>query len=402
MVTTTTGMSLSAASDYLSLLGGSPGINSEVEVVRSREIGRSVIDQLSLNIAISDVTYPNSIVKAINFVILDRLRRGIRTLRIAEANFPETSIGLNFFLHVTDESGGFRVTGPDGEIGTGRVGEPFVSGPISFTAAVISPTKGARFNLAPKHIEEALKSYLESLIVTSLGSANKSTNIIQIVYKANDPGLSSDVVNTLMDEYEARGREWKKTRGQAYSDLIQKRYEEATKTLAEAEAALENYQNEHGVVDLSEEAGIALSGISRREMELADIELRLSMFRDLKSDLESKIDSDEFTIPPSLAGDPLIQQLASDHARLMVEINDLLLDYTTGHPRVIAKMGAITSVRQNIIDVVNSTISGLTSRQSELSKLIGGMEIDLYRMPGVERQLVDLRRDRDVADGHIR
>lgn len=394
---TSQGTGLGLAGEFFTLGGQNPMINSEVEIIRSRGIALSVIDELDLRLTVTDVTHGGPLTKAIMFVLSDRLKRGLRELRMDDVVFPQESIDKSFFLTYTDDSGNFRVTGPSGNLGTGHLGEPFVTESLAFTVTSMTGPAGTRFELKPRSAFETLRSYREQLTVNTLGGATR-TNLISVNYRDTSPSLASDVVNAIITEYNRRDTEWKAEMSESQTELIEDRLAESLRELQEAEDELEAYKNLTGVVSLPEEARLLVMDLSEREAERIDVELRLSLIRDIHTRLASAMEEDEFAIPPSLTGDQVIQQLAADHARLMVELENLLLDYTENHPLVIAKRRAIRQVRESILEAIGATINGLVEQRMDLTGVIGGLEQRLYAIPGVERDLLELQRRREVAE----
>jgi uncharacterized protein involved in exopolysaccharide biosynthesis len=393
--------SMSLVSEFFSMGGGSAQIFSEIEIVRSRTIAEVVVDECDLRVKVEDYTYGGHLSRGVMFVLADRLKRGLRALRVDEVSFPPDSVDKPFFVRFTDDSGNFVVTGPGGELGSGHQGTPFVSDALSFTATLMKGPAGTRFKLTPRDAFMTLKSFQETLRVAALGSATR-TSLIQVQYRATDPTLASDVVNAVINEYDRRDREWRSSQGEEQTREIETRLAEASTELQEAETELEAYKNEKGVFSLPDEARLAVSDLAQREGSKIDIDLRLSMTRQIYSSLASNIDNDNFSVPPSLTADTVIQQLTSDHARLMMELEDLLLDYTESHPAVIAKREAVRGVRQSILNALHATISSLSEQKGELDSVISGMTDRLYSIPGVEREVIDLTRRRDIADEAFR
>jgi len=387
---------LGAISEYLSMGSGSPLV-SEVEILRSRTVAQNVIDELGLRLEIRDVTYPNPVTKASMFVLKDGLARGLRSFRVSDVEFPPSSVDKKYFVTMTGENNGFRVTGPSGDLGSGTMDQRFESEEISFTAIRVSGNAGARFKLTPKSNHATLKSFSENLRVAPLGSATR-TNLIQVRYKNTEPTLAAAVVNAVMSEYDRLDTEWKLSQGEAQTGPIEDRLEEIAIELAQAEDALEAYKNEHGVISLPDEARLGVANLVSREAEKADLNIRISTLQGVHRSLAADLNNDTFAVPPSLTGDTVIQQLAIEHARMMIELEDLLLDYTENHPLVITQRSQITGARESILGAISSTTQGLIGQRNDIDGIISGIESNLYNIPGVERNLLDLTRDRNVAE----
>ncbi len=394
------GGGLSLMGEFFALSGTSQ-INSEIQIIRSRGIAEAIIDECDLRLGIDDVTYGGPLSRAIMFVLADRLERRLRGLRIDQAEFPEESVDKKFFLTFTDDSGCFTLTGPDGELGTGRQDQRFESENLSFMASMLKGPAGTRFRLSPRDSFVALEGFLDGLDVSPLGGATR-TNLIEVTYRDSEPTLASDVVNAVIEEYERRDLDWKTQQGSDQIRHIEQRLAEALGELEEAETALEEYKNVHGVVTLPEEASLAVTDLSRRETQRIDVNLRLSMLQEIHTGLERDLDTDEFAVPPSLLGDAVIQELAADHARLTLQCTDLLLDYTESHPAVISKREAIRGVRESILETLAATVSGLVEQRDNLASVIGQLETELYGIPGIQRELLDLTRSLSIADEAFR
>ena len=388
---------LGVVGEFFTLGGGSSQINSEVEIIRSRSIALDVIDELDLNLSVEDATYGGSITRAVMFVFGDRLKRQLRMLRVDEVEFPPTSIDKTYTLTFTDDSGNFRVSGPEGDLGTGHQGEPFVSDELTFTAMVMKGPGGTKFRLTPRSAHETLRTFRQRLEAAPLGGATR-TNLITITYRDSESTLAADVVNEVISEYDRRDIQWRTNMGRTQTEQLESRLADALTDLQDAEDALEAYKNEFGVVNLPDEARLLVSDLADREAERVDVDLRLSLLRNIHTSLAASMDSDTFAVPPSLTSDSVIQNLAAEHSRHMAELESLLIDYTESHPAVIAKRETIRQVRENILEALGATISGLVEQRMDLGEVIGELESRLYAVPGAERDLLELTRNLDVAD----
>lgn len=392
---------IGGAADLLSLAGGSPLLNSEVEILRSRTVVQAVIDDIDMKLVPRDITHGGPITTAFMFVFADRLKRDLRFLRVDKVAFPPESVDGSFILTFTDDSGNFRLRGPGGDLGAGSLNAPFESDRLSFTVTSIKGPAGTRFLLRPRASFETYRSFQEQLKVAALGGATRS-NLITVTFRTTNPSLAGDVVNGILTEYENRDREWKAGLSESQSEQIQARLAQALTDLQAAEDALEEYKNTYGVMLLPDEARLAIGELADREAGRVDLELRLSQLQQIHRSLAGSLHEDTFSVPPSLTADPVIQQLAAEHARLTVELDGLLLDYTENHPLVIAKRDSIRGVRENILGAISATINSLVELHSEISGLIAQLEARLYSMPGVERDLAQLTRNQQVADDTYR
>jgi uncharacterized protein involved in exopolysaccharide biosynthesis len=392
------GPTLTLPTDFLSLGGASSQINSETEIIKSRSIAQTVIDKLGLSVEVYDDTHGGPVTRAILYIFADWLQRNLRSLQIESATFPADSYDIDFYLTVTDENEGFSVRGPSGDLGSGRMGDAFQSQPLSFTAVAIKGPVGSKFRLRPREPFETMKTYNEKLTVSMPGAAGKSSNLIQVVYESLNPEKAAKVVNSIIDEYESRNTAWKLQQNNATTDTIQNQLDTIQTSLVEAEQSLEKYQSSHGVIGLPEEAQVAVTEFAKREAERVDLNMRISVLQNIQKTLASQINSDTFSLPPALTQDPVIAQLAQEHASLMVELNNLLLQYEEKHPSVESKRQQIVSIRENILEVINATVTGLVGQRSKMDSLIGQLDQKLYSIPGVERELLEKSRTRDVAD----
>lgn len=384
--------------EYFNLAGSNQQVNTEIEIIRSRSISEVVIDELDLRLEIEDVTWPNPIIRAIHFIFTDKLIRSVRTLRVDDVEFTPESIDKEFILTYTDEAGNYRITGPEGsDLGSGHLGDLFTSGDLTLRVTAMTGTGGTKFRLTPHKTWGILKSFREDLSVIPLGGANR-TDLIQVSWRSDNAMLTSDVVNFLIAEYERRNTEWKTSTGSTQTRELEARLAETTLDLNDAENALADYKNQYGVIVLPEEARLAVNEVSSREAEKVDINLKLSLLQSIHSNLFSQLHGENFLIPPALTSDPIIQQLAGDHARLVVEIQNLLLDYTELHPSVIVQKESLQSVRQNILDTLSATISGYIKQRNDIDAVIRTLDERMYSIPDVERDVLNLMRAVEVSE----
>ncbi|MFH1675470.1 MAG: Wzz/FepE/Etk N-terminal domain-containing protein, partial [bacterium] len=172
--------------DLQKLAGGDAEIGSEIEIVRSRTVANAVIEEMNLRLKIEDVTYGGPFTRGFGFVFGDRLQRDLRSFRVENVSFPEESVEKKYIVTFTNDSGGFKIKGSSGELGTGTLGQVFKSDALTFTPTVVRGSKGSRFKLQPKDAWRTLLDFQDTLNATTLGGATR-TNLIGISYRSADP-----------------------------------------------------------------------------------------------------------------------------------------------------------------------------------------------------------------------
>lgn len=267
--------------DISSLFSEQRSTSAEIEILKSRSVLGSSIEQLHLDIAITPVYFPlfgkavaqghtgtglasplfgmNSYAWGAEVIQIDRLD--------VDGALMETPLTL-----VAGERGSYTLLGPDDEVLlTGEAGKAAVGGfnGIFVTRLVANP--GARFNVIKLHQEEIIKELRSNLAVAETG---KGTGVIRMAMEHHDPKQLAALLSSIANSYLRQNVERRSQEAEQTLQFLDTQLPQLKATLDSAETQFNQYRTTVGSVDLNMEAQALLDQYTDLEKRISTLELK--------------------------------------------------------------------------------------------------------------------------------
>jgi tyrosine-protein kinase Etk/Wzc len=188
----------------------------------------------------------------------------------------------------------------------------------------------------PEHQRELARVRLGKMVKVSL--TRRFSIFLEV--RAADPKLAADIANAYFEELDRLNQEFEFTSARQTRTFIEQRLAETRDSLSIGQARLEQFQKQHGMIALDEQAKAELEVAAKLEGELIAMEAQLQVMR----------------------------------------------QYSTG---------AFSKTREleHKIGAMRSQLSGMAGSGSDAERAPGSLFISFSRMPGLGRQLADLMLD---------
>lgn len=154
------------------------------------------------------------------------------------------------------------------------------------------------------------------------------TRILEIQYHGNDPKLSADIVNGLVDTYSDEGLRVSFERTAHVSDWLEKQLDALKEDAAESQRELADYQRAHNIVGTDENSNLTVETLDHISTELDDAEAdrimkesRMRDFNAMNPDMEAL-----------MGDDPTIAALYTQLTTLQTQRAQLATKYGPRHP----------------------------------------------------------------------
>ena len=179
------------------------------------------------------------------------------------------------------------------------------------------------------------------------------SNVIEISYVDENPGLAVKIVNKIAETYQERHAEI--NRPQGAFEFFERQASTYLERLREAERNLKLFEQQEGVVDLAKELVDARVLVDRLErdlqvtvVQLGEEQTRLNFLKEEIKKHPARIAKEEETVPNRVA-----EQLRARLFQLEQEKGSLLQLYTEKDRRVIGKQEEIDAVRRSLANEVS-------------------------------------------------
>ena len=273
-------------SDIGAMFDSKTAAATEMELLRSRLVVARAIDNLRLTIRATPVYFPligrwvathNKQLGTPGLFGFGGYAWGVEKIDVPVFNVPDSLQNLNFIV-TAERDGRFRLRQPGKNIDLkGQVGVAMDAvteyGPLNVRIDTIEGKPGAQFNLIRSSRLSTIENIQNGLNVFELG---KQSGVISATLQGDNPLFVGSVLNEIAREYMHQNAFRKTEEAQKSLALLDKQLPELKKQLEQSEAKLNTFRNDHGTIDLGEEARISLQQSAAAKLRKIDLEQKRS------------------------------------------------------------------------------------------------------------------------------
>jgi len=359
---------IGALADLSQLLQEEAPVSAEFEILRSRMVLGSAVDNLKLNIETRPIYLPllgsfialqhtsENIAKP--WLGMKKYAWGGERIKVDSFDLPDEYLNVVFTL----------VAGRDGEyelyqdknalITKGEVGDPVnislaEGGTMTLFVSELKGRVGTQFELVKKPHLSAIAELKENLKITELG---KQSGILQLSLEGTDRGRIATVLNEIANIYLRQSVERKSAEAEKTLEFLEKQLPLIKEKMEDAEAALNSYRLRKGSVDLPLETQATLE-------KIVSIDSQLSQ---LKRDRE-----------------------------------ELIRRFTPQHPRIAALDAQIGTLNAELKEV-DLKVKGLPNTQQEILRLTRDADVSRSLYTTLANSAQELKVVKAGAIGNVR
>ncbi|HEX2629691.1 MAG TPA: polysaccharide biosynthesis tyrosine autokinase [Chitinophagaceae bacterium] len=221
------------------------------------------------------------------------------------------------------------------------------------------------------------------------------TGILNISMMTPNSQLGADVINRLMEEYNAYTIEEKKSSSDSILKFIDGRLAEYGTQLDSAKADLLRYQQQNNLIDVEAQFGSYFASISEADKAI-DIQVQKVRMADLVGNyLSDKRNEYNQSIVPSSLGleDLTLNELVTGYNTIQLERQGLIGGNTPpNHPSVLALNEQLEKVRTSILENIKNLKGSYTSIITELRGRSGVAQGLVREMPYKVTEFMERKR----------
>lgn len=254
---------------------------SEMELLRSRLVVSSAVDNLQLELNIHPKYFP--IIGTQLARLSTRLSNpgilgyggyvwGAEKIYVSIFNIPNLLLNHQFII-TAEENGKFRLSENEKNIQLkGEVGSTLYfetnQGVIELKIDQLSAKAGAQFLLKRASRLATIENVQKAMTIAELG---KQSGVISVKIKGNDPNLVRSILGEISKSYINNNKKRKTEEADRSLSFLNKQLPEIKQKLDQSEEKYNKFRNIHGTIDLSEEAKLSLqqsSAVKIKRLEL--------------------------------------------------------------------------------------------------------------------------------------
>jgi tyrosine-protein kinase Etk/Wzc len=259
---------------------------AEIEILRSRSLVGSVVDELKLDVGVAPRTFPvfgaavarwrDGAGPSGAFLGLSRYAWGGERISVSRLQVPPALEGKPLTL-VAAEDGAFAVHGPEGEpLAAGRVGAPGSGGGVAIFVAELVARPGTEFILVKDARDGALMRLRRDLVIAEIG---KKTGIIKLELDGTDRHRIAATLDALARAYLRQNVERRSAEAEKTLEFLKSQLPVLKSNLDAAESALNVHRSRNGSVDLTLETQGRLERAVEVEKLLSELEVQRAELR---------------------------------------------------------------------------------------------------------------------------
>ncbi|MCG5240304.1 polysaccharide biosynthesis tyrosine autokinase [Azospirillum doebereinerae] len=351
-------------------------VNTEVEILRSRDLARRVVETLSLadEPEYGRLNAPSAGLGG----VADSIARGVRD------GFARAGAAL---------TAAAPWLGP-----TPPLAPPGAKAPVEDTAAATAAADEARNRL--------IDAFQKNLRI----APGVQSRAIRISFDAQDPQLAARVANAVVDVYASMQTEAKRAATVQATEWLQSRLDELRADMtATGQATVEAMRSETGLMRgreaplVTEEMSALNAQLSEARTAHANAQARLQQILAVKPDGKDALAGAEIT------GNPLIAALRQRQATLRAQLAELREQYGERHPALTRPAAELRDLNASIAAETDRVVRGLRGEvEQQLSKVqdltrrmeaLRGNAVDALQ---ADVQLRQLQRQADASDDNYR
>lgn len=231
----------------------------------------------------------------------------------------------------------------------------------------------------PLFRQKMVDQFLDRLEVKPI----RMTRLVEVTFKAHDPGLASECVNALFDSFVDMNIETKSEATEQATEFLSQQINELKKEISQKEQELQNYGQEKNIVILSDKETTILDKLS--ELNKALTEAQIDRVRKEAYYNEIKNASPDY-IPEALSN-PLIQRLREDYLKLSREYAKMQEQFQPEYPEMQRLKAELDSAREllkneteSLVKAAYSEYQAALKKEKSLQELFDRQKEEAFRM----------------------
>ena len=297
----------------------------------------------------------------------------------------------------------------------------FIKNSIVWPLTTMSRLMNTQGNLVEdaRKRDAAILVFMKALRV----EANKDSNIISIMFTADNPNIARNVLTTLIERYLDKHINAYQTRGSF--EFFTRQQGRLKDTLARTEEELKLMKNQLGVLPsrdiLMEQTAFIVSELEKTKSDLAASKANIIFFKRKLAGIPATLVASESTGMPNSARDVLVQRLndlqLKEHELLSIfleqsipvaEIHKQIAEAKSMLAKTKPSRQVTTSINESYQQIYVTLIkeeahsSALKAQEAIFRKQLGDAAKEVKRVTEIEKKMAMLQRELEIQDSGYR
>ena len=247
------------------------------------------------------------------------------------------------------------------------------------------------------HLTRLTNAFLSKLAVAQV----KHSQVINVTFTSEDPKLAAKIVNEIADRYIIGQLQAKFDATKKATSWLNDQLGELKQKVESSERAVEQYRKTHELLTVSKEVGLT-------QQQLSEVNSQLIITRAQRAEAEAKYQQVEaigrsgrdVDSVVEVLNSPLISSLRGQESEVQRKYSEMLVEYGSRHPRMIQMQAELEDIKAKIVTEIKKIAAGLRhslevaqARENSLSSSLRQMESKTSGNNQAEVQLHALERE---------
>jgi len=361
---------ITGLSDLMGGLGGAAaasGIETELQVLRSRSLAGQVVDSLQLQFRVRDPagTPAQALIQS-SSIVGSFAPRTYRFERLENGKYRTSRGDATYEL----------TPGTPGSVDIGTITLRAGNLPKSFAVKVLDR-------------EDAVTRFSDRLAATKAGG-----EIAKIVYRGDDSLSAAFAANALVHFYLDRRKTTDRGVNQRRVEYVTTQVESTAAELANTERELRRYQESSGVLNAEVTGRIELESAAELRKVFTESQVDEGAIKQLLAQADGgRITSRDLAAYPAFLGGSSVTPLVGQLSDLESQRIRLLERRTERDPEVIALDQSIRAIEANILAMARSYASSVSRQREQMGARLDSIHASLLALPAAAERGGRLQRD---------
>ncbi|MCY7327757.1 MAG: hypothetical protein LH618_04340, partial [Saprospiraceae bacterium] len=233
----------------------------------------------------------------------------------------------------------------------------------------------------------------------SINTINNQSSVLELNYKTPVPRKGIDILNTLIEVYDAAAIDDKNKVGRNTVEFIDDRLKFLSSELSDVESGLEQYKKKNNIpTEISSSAETLISQLSEYDQQQSELEVQKSVLGSLADYLNSQLTQFEPAPISLLPANTQVAALVGRYNDLVLERGRMLRSATTDNPVVQNLTVQIATLRGSILETIRSTQQDLEMGLSKIRSKNSVFQGKIRSIPTRERGLIEIKRQQGIKE----
>lgn len=368
-------------------------VENEISILKSYKLARLALEELDFGITYTAIGRRNivesQLYRSSPFVVIPDTSEN----RINTGRYHITILSKDkYLLSIGEEDQEIHFFGEQVEVGNNKF-TVNLRKPEDF---IFDNQRSNKFYFSFNNINSQSKGYSRALVVEV--NAEKGS-IISMTMSGFVPHQVADYLNKLSEIYIRTNLEEKNLASQNTISFIDEQLRGVVDSLEATGLRLQRFRSANKVINLSREGTFLFEKMQDLQSERAGLDIKERYYKYLLEYIQKRSDFSD-VVAPSVVGiaDHLLNTLIEELNKLNLERRNLNLSVVENSPQSQILNNQITNTKNALQENLVSLVEGNEIAINELNERIAKIETEVQKLPGTERQLINIEREFTIND----